>query len=210
MFTLKRRSLLAVLGAGLAVTLVVAGCSSDKDSSSETTLASGEAGTGDSAAAIDNPCPGAATANHKYDKEPVSAIDVNKSYTATMVTTKGTIEFALDAKKAPITVNSFVFLANEKYFDCIGFHRVVPGFVLQGGDPNTLIDDPANPPERVAQATSSSMNCPRPVSTSSDRWPWPMPDPTRTAPSSSSSPDRRANSFPRRIRCSAKRPRVKT
>jgi cyclophilin family peptidyl-prolyl cis-trans isomerase len=62
-------------------------------------------------------------------------IDTAKRYTATMETSKGTMTIALDAVSAPRTVNSFVFLARYHYFDGIVFHRVIPGFVLQGGDP---------------------------------------------------------------------------
>jgi cyclophilin family peptidyl-prolyl cis-trans isomerase len=62
-------------------------------------------------------------------------IDTAKTYTATMVTSKGTMEILLDALGAPQTVNSFVFLARWHYYDGIIFHRVIPGFVLQGGDP---------------------------------------------------------------------------
>jgi len=52
-----------------------------------------------------------------------------------MVTSKGTMTIALDPVAAPRTVNSFVFLARYHYFDGIVFHRIIPGFVLQGGDP---------------------------------------------------------------------------
>jgi cyclophilin family peptidyl-prolyl cis-trans isomerase len=62
-------------------------------------------------------------------------IDTTKTYTATMVTSKGTMEILLDALGAPVTVNSFVYLARWHYYDGIIFHRVIPGFVLQGGDP---------------------------------------------------------------------------
>jgi cyclophilin family peptidyl-prolyl cis-trans isomerase len=62
-------------------------------------------------------------------------IDPNRRYTAEMVTSKGTIRIALDPLAAPSTVNSFVFLARYHYYDGIVFHRVIPGFVLQGGDP---------------------------------------------------------------------------
>ena len=62
-------------------------------------------------------------------------IDVNRRYTAEMATSKGTMAIALDPVAAPLTVNSFVFLARYHYFDGIVFHRVIPGFVLQGGDP---------------------------------------------------------------------------
>jgi peptidyl-prolyl cis-trans isomerase B (cyclophilin B) len=62
-------------------------------------------------------------------------IDRDKTYTATMQTSCGTIELELFAKDAPKTVNSFVFLAGERFFDGLTFHRLVPGFVIQGGDP---------------------------------------------------------------------------
>lgn len=63
------------------------------------------------------------------------AIDPAKNYRATIETNKGTIELDLFADQAPLSVNNFVFLANEGFFDGLTFHRVVPGFVIQGGDP---------------------------------------------------------------------------
>jgi peptidylprolyl isomerase len=62
-------------------------------------------------------------------------IDPAKRYTADMVTGKGTIRISLDPIAAPKTVNNFVTLARYHYYDGIVFHRVIPGFVLQGGDP---------------------------------------------------------------------------
>ncbi len=62
-------------------------------------------------------------------------IDTKKRYTATMVTSHGTMVIALDPLAAPKTVNSFVFLARYHYYDGVIFHRIIPGFVLQGGDP---------------------------------------------------------------------------
>jgi peptidylprolyl isomerase len=62
-------------------------------------------------------------------------IDPAKRYAAELVTSKGTLTIALDPIGAPNTVNNFVFLARYHYFDGIVFHRVIPGFVLQGGDP---------------------------------------------------------------------------
>ena len=62
-------------------------------------------------------------------------IDVTKRYTATMETSMGTLVIALDAIKAPRTVNSFIFLALNHYYDGIIFHRIIQGFVCQGGDP---------------------------------------------------------------------------
>ena len=63
------------------------------------------------------------------------AIDRNKSYTATIETTKGTIVCDLFAQDAPETVNNFVFLARDKFYDGTKFHRVIGDFMIQGGDP---------------------------------------------------------------------------
>ncbi len=70
-----------------------------------------------------------------YDKAPNMALDLAKAYTATITTNKGKIVLSLFAKEAPVTVNSFVFLAREKFFDGLIFHRVIPNFMIQGGDP---------------------------------------------------------------------------
>ena len=78
---------------------------------------------------------GSSPQQRKFDEEPDMHIDPNKRYVATMVTSHGTMVFALDPLAAPRTVNSFVFLARYHYFDGIVFHRIIPGFVLQGGDP---------------------------------------------------------------------------
>ena len=83
---------------------------------------------------IPNP-DGSSEQRQRFDAAPSMSIDVNKTYTATMVTSKGTLEILLDPLAAPETVNSFVFLARWHYYDGIVFHRVIPGFVLQGGDP---------------------------------------------------------------------------
>src|SRR5436309_1796540 len=71
-----------------------------------------------------------------WDKAPEMKIDVNKKYLATLDTSKGKIVLELFAKEAPKTVNSFVFLAREKFYDGTEFHRVIPGFMIQGGDRN--------------------------------------------------------------------------
>ena len=62
-------------------------------------------------------------------------IDPSKRYTATMETSMGTIVIALDAINAPRTVNNFGYLAGYHYYDGIIFHRIINGFVCQGGDP---------------------------------------------------------------------------
>jgi cyclophilin family peptidyl-prolyl cis-trans isomerase len=62
-------------------------------------------------------------------------IDPAKRYTAAMSTSLGDLVIALDANQAPKTVNNFVFLAREGYYDGVIFHRIIPGFMCQGGDP---------------------------------------------------------------------------
>ena len=70
-----------------------------------------------------------------YDAAPPMTIDPAKTYTAVMKTEKGDITINLRPDLAPQHVNSFVFLAREGYYDGVTFHRVIPGFVAQGGDP---------------------------------------------------------------------------
>ncbi len=70
-----------------------------------------------------------------YKSAPAMTIDTKKSYIATIKTAKGTIVAELYPKDAPQHVNNFVFLARDGFYDGLGFHRVVPGFVIQGGDP---------------------------------------------------------------------------
>ena len=78
---------------------------------------------------------GSSPQRRKFDTAPEMLIDPTKTYGATMVTSHGTMELVLDALGAPTTVNCFVFLARWHYFDGVVFHRIIPGFVLQGGDP---------------------------------------------------------------------------
>ncbi len=62
-------------------------------------------------------------------------IDTTKTYVATMHTSEGTIVLDLFADRTPVTVNNFVTLACDGFYDGLTFHRIVPGFVIQGGDP---------------------------------------------------------------------------
>jgi peptidyl-prolyl cis-trans isomerase B (cyclophilin B) len=71
----------------------------------------------------------------QYSAPPPMAIDPNKNYTATLVTSRGEIVCDLFAKDAPNTVNNFVFLAREGFYDGTSFHRVINDFMIQGGDP---------------------------------------------------------------------------
>lgn len=81
------------------------------------------------------PLDGSAPKTQKFPEAPEMGIDPSKRYTATMETSMGTIVIALDAINAPRTVNNFVYLAGYHYYDGIIFHRIINGFVCQGGDP---------------------------------------------------------------------------
>ncbi|HAJ37754.1 MAG TPA: peptidylprolyl isomerase [Chloroflexi bacterium] len=71
----------------------------------------------------------------QWNTPPAMQIDVKKSYTATIETIRGPIVIELYPEHAPKTVNNFVFLARAGYYDGVSFHRVIPDFVIQGGDP---------------------------------------------------------------------------
>ena len=68
--------------------------------------------------------------------KPEMNIDESKIYGVTIKTNRGTIEMDLDPKLAPKTVNNFINLAKDGFYDSLTFHRVVPGFVIQGGCPS--------------------------------------------------------------------------
>jgi cyclophilin family peptidyl-prolyl cis-trans isomerase len=70
-----------------------------------------------------------------FDEAPAFELTEGTVYNAVLDTTAGEMTVALDAERAPNTVNNFVFLARNGYYDCVTFHRVIEGFVIQGGDP---------------------------------------------------------------------------
>lgn len=71
----------------------------------------------------------------QYSAAPGMSIDPSKKYTATFETSKGNVVAELFASEAPMTVNNFVFLAKDKFYDGTSFHRVIKDFMVQGGDP---------------------------------------------------------------------------
>jgi len=73
--------------------------------------------------------------SNMYSEPPEMQIEAGEIYTATISTAKGDIVVQLDAGAAPLTVNNFLFLAEQGFYDGLTFHRVEPGFVIQGGDP---------------------------------------------------------------------------
>jgi peptidyl-prolyl cis-trans isomerase B (cyclophilin B) len=143
-----RNGVIGVVLVGIIVGIVflVSGGNNNGDSKSNattTTAASGKSADAKLQAtanevAVKAGCPASTktTVNtQKYSSAPAMTIDTSKNYTATVVTTAGTFDIALDAKTAPITVNNFVFLADKGYYHCVIFHRVIPDFMDQTGDP---------------------------------------------------------------------------
>ncbi len=83
-------------------------------------------------------CPaadGSSARRTDFDGPPPMCIDPSKRYTAELVTSSGTMVAALDASAAPNTVNNFVVLARYHFYDGVRFHRIIKGFMCQGGDP---------------------------------------------------------------------------
>lgn len=71
----------------------------------------------------------------QYDAQPELTIDLDKSYEATLHTSEGDITIEFYPADAPMAVNNFLFLAGEGFYDDVIFHRTIPGFMIQGGDP---------------------------------------------------------------------------
>jgi cyclophilin family peptidyl-prolyl cis-trans isomerase len=85
----------------------------------------------------DTTCPaadGSSARTTTFAKEPPTCITAGKTYTAKVDTSKGSFTITLDATAAPKTVNNFVVLSRYHYYDGVAFHRIIPGFVVQGGD----------------------------------------------------------------------------
>lgn len=133
---MKRIILLCV--ALLALGLTAAACGSDNDNGEPSPTAESNAAP----TQVDNFAPTDAGGQAidcvpkdlQYDAAPEVTIDASKTYVATIKTTRGDIVVELDPS-VTVTTNNFVFLAREGYYDCLTFHRVEPGFVIQGGDP---------------------------------------------------------------------------
>ncbi|MDQ4071207.1 MAG: peptidylprolyl isomerase [Actinomycetota bacterium] len=81
------------------------------------------------------PADGSAPRTTSFEKEPPMCVVVAKTYTADIQTSKGTMVVSLDVRNATRTVNNFVVLSRYHFYDGIAFHRIIPGFVIQGGDP---------------------------------------------------------------------------
>ena len=87
------------------------------------------------AALLSASCTGGEPKPKTYSTPPPMTIDTSKQYTATIETEKGNLVLELFASDVPVTVNNFVFLAREGFYHGTTFHRVIAGFMAQGGDP---------------------------------------------------------------------------
>ncbi len=119
----------------LLALLVVAGCGGDDDKKKEAEATAAPSAT---AAAETGGCQKVDTPKPKDEgtqKKPTLDLDPRKTYTAVVKTSCGDFSIALDVKRAPRTTGSFVALAKSGFYDNTTFHRISPGFVIQGGDP---------------------------------------------------------------------------
>ncbi len=145
---MRRISAVLLPAVALAVTLPLAACGSSSSNPSgggatnTTNTATPAASTGTAAAGTGTVapegCPPAAGTTQRtttFTAAPPMCIDPAKTYTATMTTDAGPVTIELFANKTPKTVNNFVYLARNHYYDGLTFHRVIQGFMAQGGDP---------------------------------------------------------------------------
>lgn len=132
------RPLLLLLACALLATSVAA-CGSDGDEgggdAAATATQAETTATGKATPAGE--CAPAEPAAPKSDKvgEPSGSLDPDETHVATVTTNCGSFEITLDVERAPKTASSFAHLAEEGFYDGTPFHRIVPGFVIQGGDP---------------------------------------------------------------------------
>ncbi len=134
---MTRRLLLPIL---TALALSLAACGDDEETA-------GERPAGETAAAATETSPAEPASGCRKVSEPKpkkvkvakptakEQLDPEKTWVAVVNTSCGTVEITLDVKNNPKTASSFAHLANERFFDGLAFHRIVPGFVVQGGDP---------------------------------------------------------------------------
>lgn len=116
----------AVIAVGVVAAVLISRGGGDSDDSSSTTAEAGANGCKE----VEAPAP-----KNVSFKKPKEVLKPGEEATVVMKTSCGTFEIALDTKRAPKTANSFAFLAEEGFYDDLTFHRIVPEFVIQGGDP---------------------------------------------------------------------------
>ncbi|HEX3565155.1 MAG TPA: peptidylprolyl isomerase [Acidimicrobiales bacterium] len=144
---LIRNTIIVVIGLAIIIGISVAVTSgggspkaSSTTSTTSTTAPSASASAQETAdkAAVAAGCPSSPTAKltkPSWKTAPPMTINTSMTYTAAIKTDVGTFDVKLNAAGTPVTVNSFVFLANQKFYNCVTFHRVIPQFMDQTGDP---------------------------------------------------------------------------
>lgn len=134
----KRITQMAGAGIGVLVLLIIIGIAWAMWPAAEQPAVTTETGTeAGQAMASDRPLAAMdpAERNGYFTSAPEMVIDTSKSYSAVITTEKGKMEFTLFDDVAPLTVNNFVFLANQGFYDGVTFHRVIAQFMAQTGDP---------------------------------------------------------------------------
>lgn len=167
----RRRGLPAFLA---VLVVLAAACGSDDSSATADTSAASADSSNDGSAASAVDCPpveGTAEQTQQFASAPPMCLDDGATYAAVVTTNKGEFTIALDQGLAPETVNSFVFLARNRYFDDTDCHRIIPNFVVQCGDPTgtgtggpgyTIVDEPPEPGQyevgSIAMAKTAAPN----------------------------------------------------
>jgi peptidyl-prolyl cis-trans isomerase B (cyclophilin B) len=174
-----RRGLLLL---ALALGLLAAGCGGSSDDTAGTTQAQTDAGTTTSAAVGADGCTDVAAPPARADggaTAPKERLDPEKTYKLVFDTNCGTFTVTLDLKSAPATSASLVSLAKAKFFDDTIFHRIVPGFVIQGGDPTQsgsggpgyqTVDPPAQDAQYVKGVVAMAKTGSEPAGTSGSQF----------------------------------------
>ena len=155
----------------LACALLVAACGDEKEKAAATPAATETAEPAQAAGCQKVPKPKPKTPA-KLPK-PTQELKKGKTYVARVVTNCGEFEITLDPKRAPRTGGSFASLVGKRFYDGLSFHRIVPGFVIQGGDPKG--DGSGGPGYSVTEAPPTTSP------TARAWWRWPRPPPRRPA-----------------------------
>ncbi|AOZ92377.1 peptidylprolyl isomerase [Paenibacillus crassostreae] len=121
---MNKKNVIMPLATMMLAVLLLAGCGNNNAKSGDTTTSQPT-----------EQAPAEQATTLSWDNPPAMEIDITKSYEAEMTTSKGTFTIELFAKDAPITVNNFVFLAKQGFYDDVIFHRIIESFMIQTGDP---------------------------------------------------------------------------
>ncbi|MDQ0875346.1 cyclophilin family peptidyl-prolyl cis-trans isomerase [Paenibacillus sp. V4I3] len=119
----------------IALTLFVSACGNKPTESAGGTATPKSGATAPAASSAASPAASPTAAPKQWSKAPDMTIDPNKTYQAEVTTSKGTFTIDLFAKEAPKTVNNFVFLSKEGFYNNVTFHRIIKTFMVQTGDP---------------------------------------------------------------------------